>query len=107
MRERCDCGGEYIYSKEDKRPTGYKSFTRNVNAEYHSGLYLRCELCEQHPPQSETVVRKITIQDEDKIFTKSDFAKKIGSSPQGVDSMIRNGRLKIVNFAGKEFVYYD
>lgn len=104
MTEKCNCGGEYVYSREDTM--GFGKFTRSINAQYFSGIYLICDKCKQQP-KSGKVVKKITIKDEANIMTKSDFGKKIGCSPQAVDSMINSGRVKVVGFAGKEFVYYD
>lgn len=105
MTEKCKCGGDYSYSREELRPSGHKQFTRTVNVEYFSGLYLRCDKCGLQPEGK--VFKNIKIEDEDKVFTKSDFAKKIGAKPQSVDSMVNNGRVKVVKFAGKEFIYYD
>lgn len=106
MIEKCECGGDFIYSKEEVMPYGFKSFTRSVNANYFSGLYLRCEKCKKQPPSSK-VVKKIEIPEENKIFTKSQFGEKIGAKPPSVHSMIENGRAMVVVIAGKEFVYYD
>lgn len=92
MREKCNCGGEFVYAKSDHS--------------YFSGTYLKCSSCQETAP-SEKVIVPLDIPNRDKIFTKSDFGKLIGAKPQSVDSMVNSGRVKVVIFAKKEFIYYD
>jgi hypothetical protein len=105
MSTKCNCGGEFKYASSDHK---IKASTRmlSVGNSYFSGTRLLCDECNQ-PPEKSRVIKDIKIEDAEFIYTKSEFAVKIGVSPQSIDTMIKTGRLKVSVIAKKEFVYYD
>lgn len=92
MREKCFCGGEYKYIKKP-------------GSGHFSGIYLKCEKCDRKP--NEKVFVRLDIAMIGSVHTKTDFADLVGIKTSSVDTMVRKGRLKVVIFAKKEFIYYD
>lgn len=103
METKCECGGRFQYVKENTIIS--KTQKRKIGIEYFSGIHLNCERCHEEPIGK--VFIPLALSMVENIYTKSDFAALVGLKPQSVDAMSKGGRIKLVSFAKKEFVYYD